>query len=87
MPQHMSDARVHTVPCKACGHPVIFAQDTEGKIQCLDATAPTYGHIGETSTGQWTVRRMLGGFVSHFCTCPNVEKIKHMQAEKKGVVA
>ena len=58
-----------TTPCKGCGKPVVFAIDTEQKIQCLDPTPPVYGHIGTAANGDPLVRRILGGAVSHFSTC------------------
>lgn len=67
--------------CKGCGKPVVFAVDTEGTTQCLDPGPPVYGHLGDRPDGTPLVRRILGGWVSHFATCPNANDFSK---EKKG---
>lgn len=71
-----------TTPCKGCGKPVVFAMDTEGKIQCLDPAPPVYGHISTATNGDPLVRRILGGAVSHFATCPSANLFSKASKKK-----
>lgn len=57
-------------PCRGCGKPVVFAKDTDGKWQVLDAHAPIWIQIkSKDSTPR--VMREPKAMVSHFATCAN----------------
>lgn len=60
--------------CKGCGKKVIFARDTEGKIQILDPVPPIFGLLSDLPDGSTHVRRLRGAYVSHFATCPKANE-------------
>ena len=76
---------METSTCKGCGKKVIFAVDTEGKTQILDAIAPVfYAYVN--SSGKNDCVRDEQAFVTHFATCPAANQFSK-SAKKKGLNA
>jgi len=65
-------------PCKACGIPLIFAKDMEGKTQVLDKRAPCW-ILRDDADGNPVAIRAASSYVSHFSSCP-----KASEFSKKG---
>lgn len=69
--------------CKDCGKKVIFAKDTEGKTQILDPVPPIFGALSADPDGTPRVRRILGGYVSHFATCSHANEFSASKKEEE----
>lgn len=55
-------------PCRACGAPLLFVQDAEGKTHPLDTRSPTFRVERDLAGDEIAVRS--DAMVSHFATCP-----------------
>lgn len=63
--------------CRGCGRKVIFARDSNGKVQCLDAVSPVYlVEFAQAHGEPDTCTRATTAFVSHFVTCPQREQFR-----------
>jgi len=78
---------MRTMPCRACGCPVLFAVNPEtGRRIPLDARATTYTvHVVD---GVPTIKAKTTGadraYVSHFCTCPDGQQFSKSKPNQGG---
>lgn len=68
----MAAPRWKTTPCKACGAPLVWAEDDAGTRHPLDAKAPTFLAVPDARVGA-QCKRMPDVLVSHFATCPGAD--------------
>ena len=59
-----------TVPCLACGNPVVWVKSSTGIRVALDPGTPVYTIIRESFGGIMVATRTSFSMVTHAATCP-----------------
>jgi len=77
-------AKAPKTTCRSCGAQILFAKMKHtGRLMPLDVKPVQLVQISWDEKRGEVVGEMVGGFVSHFATCPNADQHRKGGREKK----